>query len=155
MLFTTETPIFLPSCSLLAHIILRAQEPSGRSQKAPLSSCYVPSFFNQIVPSSSCCPGPFKGSPCPSPPPAPCMVFGRSSWLVLNRACSNFGGCQAEMGDGKREEELTVSGAGVYIHKAGGSGLKSLTQSPESPPADYIPRGSQSLPMWCWLIVAW
>ena len=38
------------------------------------------------------------------------------------------------MGDGKREEELTVSGAGAYIHEAGGSGLKSLTLSPESTP---------------------
>ena len=62
------------------------------------------------------------------------MVFGISSCLVLNQACSNFGGCQAEMGDGKREEELTVSGAGAYIHEAGGSGLKSLTLSPESTP---------------------
>lgn len=75
-----------------------------------------------------------REEPLPSPPPAPCMVFGISSCLVLNRACSNFGGCQAEMGDGKREEELTVSGAGAYIHEAGGSGLKSLTQSPESTP---------------------
>ena len=70
-----------------------------------------------------------QGEPLSLPSP------GRSSWLVLNRACNNLGGCQPEMGDGKREEELTVSGAGVYIHKAGGSGLKSLTQSPESPPS--------------------